>query len=55
MENRATRNSISLNAYGVVQMNFQKIYQSSENMAVAVGVTIFIVFHFGMLFLFEMV
>lgn len=55
MQNNATRNSISLNAYGVVQMNFQKIYQSSENMAVAVGVTVFIVFHFGMLYLFDKV
>jgi hypothetical protein len=36
-------------------MSFQKIFQSSENLAVAVGVTIFIVFHFGMLYLFELV
>lgn len=36
-------------------MNFQKIYQRSENLAVAVGVTLFIVFHFGMLYLFELV
>ncbi len=36
-------------------MNFQKIYQRGENLAVAVGVTLFIVFHFGMLYLFELV
>jgi len=30
-------------------MSFQKIFQSSENLAVSVGVAIFIVFHFGML------
>ena len=36
-------------------MSFQKIFQSSENLAVAVGVAIFIVFHFGMLYLVELV
>ena len=33
----------------------QKVFQSSENMAVVVGVAIFIVFHFGMLYLFDVV
>lgn len=33
----------------------QKVFESSENMAVFVGVAIFIVFHFGMLYLFEVV
>ena len=33
----------------------QKIFESSENLAVAAGVTLFIVFHFGMLFLFEVI
>lgn len=36
-------------------MNFQKIFQSSENLAVAIGVAIFIVFHFGALYLFDKV
>ena len=36
-------------------MNFQKIFQHSENLAVALGFAIFIVFHFGMLYLFELV
>jgi len=36
-------------------MSFQKIFQSSENLAVAVGVAIFIIFHFGMLYLFDLV
>jgi hypothetical protein len=36
-------------------MNFQKIFESSDNLAVAAGVAIFIVFHFGMLYLFELV
>jgi hypothetical protein len=33
----------------------QKLFQSSENLAAAFGVMVFIVFHFGMLFLFELV
>ncbi len=33
----------------------QKIFESSENGAVVVGVAIFIVFHFGMLYLFDIV
>jgi len=33
----------------------QKLFQSSENLAVAYGVTLFIVFHFGMLYLFGLV
>jgi hypothetical protein len=33
----------------------QKLFQSSENLAVLYGVAIFIVFHFGMLFLFDLV
>lgn len=36
-------------------MNFQSIYESSENLAVTVGVAIFIVFHFGALYLFGLV
>jgi hypothetical protein len=36
-------------------MSFQKIFQSNENMAVAIGVAIFIVFHFGALYLFDLV
>jgi hypothetical protein len=36
-------------------MSFQKIFQSSENLAVAVGVAIFIIFPFGMLYLFDLV
>lgn len=36
-------------------MNFQRIFESNENAAVLIGVALFIVFHFGMLFLFEMV
>lgn len=36
-------------------MNMQKIFEKSENSAVMVAVTIFIVFHFGMLMLFELV
>jgi hypothetical protein len=32
-------------------MNFQKIFERSENRAVAVIVLLFIVFHFGMLYL----
>lgn len=34
---------------------FQKVFQSSENAAVVLGVAIFIVFHFGMLYLFDVV
>ncbi len=33
----------------------QKLFESSENLAVAYGVLLFIVFHFGMLYLFELV
>lgn len=33
----------------------QKLFQSSENLAVIFGVAIFIVFHFGMLFLFDLI
>lgn len=33
----------------------QKIFEKSENMAVFVTVTIFLVFHFGMLMLFKIV
>ena len=33
----------------------QKIFEKSENTAVFVTVTIFIVFHFGMLWLFKIV
>ncbi len=36
-------------------MNFQKLFLRSENLAVALGVAIFIVFHFGMLYLFDLV
>ncbi len=35
--------------------NFQKIFESNENSAVFLGVALFIVFHFGMLFLFDLV
>jgi len=33
----------------------QKIYEKSENSAVFVTVAIFIIFHFGMLYLFKIV
>jgi hypothetical protein len=33
----------------------QKIYEKSENAAVLITVVAFIVFHFGMLFLFDIV
>lgn len=36
-------------------MNFQEIFEKSENRAVFIAVLIFIVFHFGMLYLFEIV
>ncbi len=36
-------------------MNFQRIFEKSENSAVMVGVALFIVFHFGMLYLFGIV
>lgn len=36
-------------------MNFQKIFEKSENTAVVVGVALFIVVHFGMLILFDIV
>jgi hypothetical protein len=45
---------LSILSEGVTQM-MQKLFESSENLAVAYGVVLFIVFHFGMLFLFELV
>lgn len=33
----------------------QKFFKSSENLAVAYGVGLFLVFHFGMLYLFGLV
>lgn len=36
-------------------MNMQKAFQKSENTAVFYAVAIFIVFHFGMLYLFNLV
>lgn len=36
-------------------MNMQKAFEKSENTAVFYAVLIFIVFHFGMLFLFGLV
>ncbi len=36
-------------------MNLQKLFDQSENSAVFAAVAIFIVFHFGMLYLFEIV
>lgn len=36
-------------------MSFQRIFESSENTAVFIGVAVFIVFHFGMLYLFDIV
>lgn len=36
-------------------MNFQKVFERSENQAVALGVLVFLVFHFGMLYLFGLV
>jgi hypothetical protein len=36
-------------------MNMQKIFEKSENTSVMVAVAIFFVFHFGMLYLFEVV
>ncbi len=36
-------------------MNYQKIFEKSENLAVVVGVALFAVFHFGMLYLFKVV
>lgn len=36
-------------------MNMQKIFEKSENSAVAYAVAIFVAFHFGMLFLFGLV
>ena len=35
-------------------MGIQKLFEKSENLALAYIVLIFIVFHFGMLLLFEM-
>jgi hypothetical protein len=54
MENDAIRNPISNTSQGAIQM-MQKLFQSSENKAVAYGVTLFIVFHFGALYLFGLV
>jgi hypothetical protein len=45
----------SFNLTCVVQMRFQKIFQSSEKLTVATGVAIFIVFHFAALYLFDIV
>lgn len=36
-------------------MNMQKMFEKSENTAVMAAVAIFVVFHFGMLYLFEVV
>lgn len=36
-------------------LNMQKMFRKSENVAVTYGVALFFVFHFGMLFLFELV
>lgn len=36
-------------------MNMQKLFESSENSAVVAAVAIFIIFHFGMLYLFDIV
>ena len=36
-------------------MNMQKLFEKSENAAVVAAVAIFIVFHFGMLMLFDIV
>ncbi len=33
----------------------QKLYEKSENTAVIAAVTLFVVFHFGMLYLFDIV
>lgn len=36
-------------------MNFQKLFEKNENSAVIIGVIVFAIFHFGMLFLFDIV
>ena len=54
MENDVTHHPLSILSEGVTQM-MQKLFESSENLAVAYGVLLFIVFHFGMLYLFELV
>lgn len=36
-------------------MNMQRIFEKSENSAVVAAVLVFIVFHFGMLYLFTLV
>jgi hypothetical protein len=36
-------------------MNMQKLFEKSENSAVIAAVALFILFHFGMLYLFEIV
>ncbi len=36
-------------------MSFQKTFERSENTAVFIGVVLFFVFHFGMLFLFNLI
>jgi len=36
-------------------MNMQRLFEKSENTAVIAAVTIFIVFHFGILVLFDIV
>jgi hypothetical protein len=53
-QNEATHHPVSILSEGVTEM-MQKLFESSENLAVAYGVLLFIVFHFGMLFLFELV
>ena len=54
MQNVVTHHPLSILSEGVIQM-MQKLFKSSENLAVAYGVSLFIVFHFGMLLLFELV
>lgn len=36
-------------------MNMQRLFEKSENSAVVAAVTIFAIFHFGMLLLFDIV
>jgi hypothetical protein len=36
-------------------VNMQKLFEKSENAAVSAAVALFIVFHFGMLYLFDIV
>jgi hypothetical protein len=39
---------------GDLSMNFQKMFEKSENTAVFIAVLLFFVFHFGMLMLFNL-